>query len=69
MCYLYKADFNHHKIKLDDYEFIQKTGTSDSGRVFEINSLEIDKFERWSKIIMKELLDFKGISGQLDLFK
>lgn len=69
ICFLYKADFNHHKIKLDDYEFIQKTGTSDSGHVFEISSLEIDKFERWSKIIMKELLDFKGISGQLDLFK
>jgi predicted NUDIX family phosphoesterase len=68
VCFLYIADFSHHKIKLDDYEFVQKTGTSDSGRVFEIASLEIDKFEKWSSIIMKELLDFEGTSSQLDLF-
>ena len=30
ICYLYQADFTHHKIKLDEYEFIQKTGTSES---------------------------------------
>jgi len=69
ICFLYKADFEHHKIKLDDYEFIAKSGKSDSGRVVEINDLEIDKFERWSRIILKELLDFEGISGQLDFFK
>ena len=69
VCFLYKADFSHHKIKLDEYEFVQKTGTSDSGKIFEISSLEIDKFERWSRIIMNELLDYKGISSQLDLFK
>jgi predicted NUDIX family phosphoesterase/thymidylate kinase len=68
ICFLYEADFKHHKIKLDDYEFIQKTGTSDSGRIFEIDNLEIDKFEKWSTVILSELIDYKGLSSQLDLF-
>ena len=67
ICYVYQADFNHHKIKLDDYEFIQKTGTSESGRVISLRDIDIDKFEKWSKIILYELLNIKG--GQLNLFE
>jgi len=67
ICYLYQADFNHHKIKLDEYEFVQKTGTSESGRVINLKDINLDKFEKWSKIILYELFNVKG--GQLNLFE
>lgn len=67
ICYLYQADFSHHKIKLDEYEFIQKTGTSESGRILNLRDINLDKFEKWSKIILYELLNIKG--GQLSLFE
>lgn len=68
ICYLYKADFSHHKIKLDDFEFIQKTGVSESGRIFDLEDIPFDKFEKWSRIILSELLDIKGVKYQLNLF-
>ena len=67
ICYLYQADFTHHKIKLDEYEFIQKTGTSESGRIINLRDIDLDKFEKWSKIILYELLNIRG--GQLSLFE
>lgn len=60
ICYLYQADFTHHKIKLDEYEFIQKTGTSESGRIINLRDIDLDKFEKWSKIILYELLNIRG---------
>lgn len=68
ICYWYQADFEHHQIKLDDYEFIQRTGTSESGKLFNLDELQFDKFEKWSRIILTELLDYKGNKYQLDLF-
>ena len=69
ICYIYQADFEHHKIKLDEFEFIQKTGTSESGRIYDLEELQFDKFEKWSRIILAELLDFKGAKYQMDLFE
>jgi predicted NUDIX family phosphoesterase/thymidylate kinase len=68
ICFLYQADFEHHKIKLDDYEFIQKTGASESGRIFDLKELQFEKFEKWSRIILSELLEQKGSEYQLDIF-
>lgn len=67
LCYVFKADFEHFKIKLDDYEFVQTTGTSQSGRVVAITDLDIVKTDDWTKIILKELFEAK--IGELDLYQ
>ena len=67
LCYIYFADFEHFKFKLDDYEFVQTTGTSKSGRIFEVNDLDTDLFEDWSKIILKKVFNLK--LSELDFYR
>lgn len=53
MAYLYQADFEHLAYSLDEFEFVQKTGRSKSGRVIRVADLKSSEMEEWSRIILK----------------
>lgn len=62
---VYEADFDHLTLRLDDYEFVQKTGKSKSGRVFSVADLGTEEMEEWSRIIVAERLDATVSLGPL----
>lgn len=61
--HIYKTDLDQFNIKLDDYEFTQKTGKSKSGRILKVSQIMNEPLERWSKIILNH---FFGQSIPLD---
>lgn len=55
MVYLYEEeDFDYLSYRLDEFEFIQKTGKSKSGRFTPIADLRAKEMEDWSKIILAQ---------------
>ncbi len=54
LVYLYEVDFDHLAFKLDEYEFVQKTGKSRSGRILPVADLRIEDMEDWSRIILTQ---------------
>ena len=54
LVYVYEADFDHLSFKLDEFEFIQTTGRSKSGRVASVADLWGGEMEEWSRIILTQ---------------
>jgi len=67
ICFIYEVDFDHLDIKLDTYEFVQRKGKSQSGKILSLT--EIHKYssdlELWGISILKFFFkkDIKKISS------
>ncbi|MFH1563805.1 MAG: hypothetical protein ABIF11_10390 [Nitrospirota bacterium] len=72
ICFVVEIDFKQLNCKLDEYEFIQKRGRTDSGKTMSISELisKKNELEKWSEIILKTLFNINiDKEPQRDLFK
>ena len=58
VCFTFQTDLKQLEVKLDQYEFIQKTGKTKSGRIQPIRQILNENFEEWSKIILKNIYGY-----------
>src|SRR6266568_50174 len=55
MCFLIETDLDNLALKFDDYEFVQKTSGSKSGKIISLHDLKEETIESWGRIILEEI--------------
>jgi len=55
VCFTHHVDFSQLRVKLDAYEFTQKSARGKSGRVLAMDKVVNEPLEQWSTVIVQEL--------------
>ena len=66
VCFVYEADMDNLKVRLDEFEFQGRSGKSRSGRVYQVSDLKGEDFEAWSAAIMERIFGV-GVMRQSEL--
>ncbi len=65
MCFLIETDLDNLALKFDDYEFVQKTSGSKSGKIISLHDLKEETIESWGRIILEEIFHMRFQDQQL----
>lgn len=67
ICFIIETDLDNLALKFDDYEFVQKTSGSKSGKILPLYELKEEKLESWGRIILEETFKVTFDDQQLSL--
>lgn len=67
ICFIIETDLDNLALKFDDYEFVQKTSGSKSGKIIPIPDLKEEAIESWGLIILEEMFKIEFKNKQLSL--
>lgn len=67
ICFIIETDLDNLALKFDDYEFVQKTSGSKSGKILPLYELKEEKIESWGRIILEEVFNVTFDDQQLSL--
>lgn len=67
ICFIIETDLDNLSLKFDDYEFVQKTTGSKSGKIIPLHDLKEETIESWGRVILEEMYNVKFENQQLSL--